>query len=235
MTEEKEKKKQSIPMTKIRFKGLQQNQKLTEEELEESYANYIIGFFRDAAWETKIDLKMKSYEESYDLDSLMPNDLAALKSLIQAEIRLDHYENLINKMTSDGVNAENIYVIDKLGKLCEGLRKGISDLQDVLKISRKVRKTEKEESVSTFLQDLKTKAKMFWEAKSLYIICPKCNNVLANVWLKNWESRTNKIILRCDNKTGDSICGNIVEISLKTLWDRKASSNLDGILPEGME
>jgi RNase P subunit RPR2 len=106
-------------------------------------------------------------------------------------------------------------------------------MQDDLKISRKTRRSEKEEDAITFLEELKTKAKKFYEQKMTYIFCPKCNTLLATMWFMYPDYKSNMIKLKCHRDLGDGLmCDGEVSITSQWLLENGMRNKKD--IPESM-
>lgn len=220
--------------TRAALRSLPQYKDLPEEEFDEIYADHFASAEKGKAWEERTRKEIEEYQKAYDLDDLMPNDLATLRGLVQASLRLDDYEYTLNSLTAKGVSIDNLRVVEVLNKLCNDLRTSISQMQADLKITRKNRKSEAEQTVISALDTLKRKAKVFYEQKMLYIYCPKCHALLATVWLKNWGSKQNKFFLTCDNVVDGVACQQDVHVSFAYLYEKKMSSNIPELMPEGM-
>lgn len=228
------KRKKIHVMSPNSLKNLPQNKGKSDEEIQAMYKQKMESKFKQENWENVKDSIMKEYELNYDLDDLKPNDLASLESLIHATIMLRNYEKQMREISEDGVDFTNIPVIEKLGKVCSELRGDISKLQDDLKISRKIRKSDKEESVLTFIDGLKEKAKKFYTAKTQWVFCPKCGMLLANVWWLYPNSKSNKITLRCQREMPDGqTCGTEVTLSAKELTDLGGTNKQD--IPDSLK
>jgi len=144
-----------------------------------------------------------------------------LRALAQAYITLDDLEKMSFELRSgESLDDKDILKFDKLNMTMNTVRNAISKFQDDLNITRKIRKGDKEASVVNYLEELKAKAKEFYEMKHLYIFCPKCNMLLATIWLHYPEEAKNKIQLVCNRilDTGE-ICGNKLQISPKELLE----------------
>lgn len=216
------------------LKNLPSMKNKTPEELQELYRQKIEEKMKQESWEEAKEKIMQEYANNYDLDDLKPNDLASLESLIHATIMLRTYESQMREISSDGTNYENIPIIEKLGKVCSELRSDISKLQDDLKITRKTRKNDKEESVLTFIDGLKEKARKFYTAKTQWIFCPKCGMLLANVWWLYPNSKSNKIFLRCQREMPDGqVCGQEIMISAKELTELGGTNKQD--IPDSLK
>lgn len=229
------KKKRKIHvMSPNSLKNLPSMKDKTMEELQEIYKQKIEAQIKQASWEDTKEAIMQEYATNYDLDDLKPNDLASLESLIHATIMLRLYESQMREISADGTNYGNIPVIEKLGKVCSELRGDISKLQDDLKITRKIRKSDKEESVLTFIDSLKEKAKKFYTAKTQWVFCPKCGMLLANVWWLYPNSKSNKITLRCQREMPDGqVCGQELTITAKELVELGGTNKPD--IPESLK
>jgi hypothetical protein len=186
---------------------------------------------KNKGFEDRIKEKIDLLSVDYDLSNLNSNDMMILRSLAQALINLEDYELMsYNIRRNDKIDLD---ALDKLNKILNGLRSDISKMQDDLKITRKVRQSDKEESIIATLEELKKKAKEFYTARMAYIFCPTCNLLLATVWVKNPDKKS-KITLICDRvgENGD-VCGTIVNTSFKELYDNRGTNNVE-IMPEAM-
>jgi hypothetical protein len=219
---------QKVIMNPNSLRNLKQYKDMNEPELVDKLSNLTIGTTKDIELDTMIQREYKKYEEAYDLSEMMPNDVTTLKALILATIRLNNYEKELNIIESQGITDANILLTDKISNVCDKLRSSISALQDTLKISRKVRRSEKEQSVIAFLEDLKTKAKVFYDKKMITILCPKDNTQLGSMWLLYQESKQNKLHIYCNR------CKTTHVIDLYELYSQKKTSNKPEQLPESV-
>lgn len=210
------------------LRNLRQYQDMEDEEFVESLVDITTGTELDIELEDKINKEYAKYELSYDLTDLMPNDIATLRALILASIRLQGYEIKLNQLEAKGISDININVIEKLSKICKDLRDSMGSLQDVLKISRKVRRSEKEQSVQAALEDMKTKARNFYGIKMLYLLCPVDNNTLATTWFHNQDSEQNLVTAYCNR------CKKVHTFKVSDLYSAKKSSNKENQLPESL-
>lgn len=216
--------KQAQPITKERMRSLKQFRDLPEAEFEEYWTKRELKFYQDNNWEARISARMEAYEEAYDLESLMPNDMSTLRALVQAQMRLDDFESEINKLSTpnqenpeESISETNLYKIQKFSEMCNNLRKDIGNMQDTLKISRRIRKSEQEESTVKFIESLKEKAKKFAEQKMHLVFCPKCHTLLAQIWWLYPDAKGNKIILHCYRELEGVKCDGEVALSAKEL------------------
>lgn len=213
------------------MRNLPQYKNLSDEEYDEIWEKRITGVETDSLFEQRIQRKIDEFGEDYDLDDLKANDKLTLRGLAQAYITLEDLENYTYKVRFGGIEDGDIVKLEKINAMMSALRRDISSMQNDLKITRRVRKGDKEESVINYIEDLKQKAKKFYKEKMSYILCPKCNLLLATVWTMYPEGK-NKITLTCNRKLQDgSRCGHTFTITTADLLEKKGA-NLPELLPE---
>jgi hypothetical protein len=162
------------------------------------------------------------------------NDHEALRALVQAQISLEDYEQYVYKARQEGMgDFDNILKIDKITKIMSDLRADISKLQDDLKITRKIRKSDQETSLLNYIDSLKEKARKFHELKENYIFCPECNMLLGTIWTL-YPNQNNKIELVCKRPLDNGgVCNNVVKVTTKQMLENKGTNKKE-ILPESM-
>ena len=135
--------------------------------------------------------------------------------------------------SNTGIDENSLLLYDKVASQLKNLRSDVSSLQDTLKISRKVRKGDKEESVLNFIEDLKERAKRFYESKMSYIFCPKCDMLLGTIWTL-YPNSNNKLKLTCQRilDNGDK-CNTVVTVTTKELLDKRGSNKPEN-MPESI-
>lgn len=179
----------------------------------------------------RIARKMSEFTEDYDLTDLKINDRVVLRQLIQAMLQLEDLEIEAHNIREDGdLDSFAIQNLKDVNTMMTSLRKDISSMQNDLNITRKARKGDKEASVLSFLDDLKFKAKKFYESKMTYIYCPKCKMLLATIWVQYPEKVANKLQLTC----GREGCGERFTVSLKEIILEKRGVNLEDV-PESLK
>jgi hypothetical protein len=207
---------------------------MSDEEFDQIMAKKEVGIESSKALESRIEQKWLQFSEDYDLTDLKINDREVLRGLIQAIISLEDYEQMMFRIRAEGMTVENLTVIDKIQKAMSDLRKGISDSQNDLNITRKVRKSDQESSVIAYIDGLKEKAKNFYESRMNYIFCPKCNTLLATIWVLYADQERNKVSLVCNRENHDGIlCGEKVIVSIKDLIESR-NTNKKEIVPDSI-
>lgn len=217
------------------LRNLPQYRNLSEEEFNAKFSEIQNTTVFEREIEEAIENKLAEFAEDYDLTGMLINDKLILRSLIKKIIALEDYENRLANLIrgSGGLTETNAFLVDKLETWCSTLTKDISKLQDDLKITRRARKSEKEESAIAFIDDLKVKAKKFYDNKHQLIFCPKCNTLLATVWWLYPDAK-NSIVVKCQRKLDTDLkCDGEVRITSQQLKETGGSNKLE-IVPESM-
>jgi len=166
--------------------------------------------------------KLDDLEKDYDFSDMKANDKIQLESLVLAMLQLDDLEKEVYKRRSD-ISDTNVLTLEKLNKMMSELRRDISSISTDLQLTKKIRNKSKDVSIVQRWQELAKKASDFYKQKMLYIFCPDCRTLLANVWLLYSDEEKNKIILFCDR------CKTKHEINLNELYDT-GNKNLPDIV-----
>lgn len=221
-----------------RLRNLNQYKDLTDDEFEELWDKKLLGIESNKEFEGRIERKIKEFGVDYDLDDLKANDKLTLRGLAQAYITLEDLENYFYGQRLVGIDDSMILGMEKMNNMMSNLRRDITNMQNDLKITRRIRKGDKEESVINYIEDLKVKARKFYQSKMAYIFCPECGMLLATVWTLFPESK-NKINLTCNRSIpplGDATvgtkCGCNFTVITKELVIK--GSNRPELMPEAL-
>ena len=183
-------------------RNLPQYRDMSDDEFDRMFeeTQYNVGISKD--FEDRIAKKIDEFSQDYDIDDLKINDKETLRAFVQAIIALEDYERIIFNIRSEGdISQHNINVVDRLGKITSDLRKDISRFQEDLNITRKIRKSDKETSVVSYISNLKEQARQFYEQKMSFIYCD-CGMLLGTFWVL-YGQEINKIELTCHRKLDD--------------------------------
>jgi hypothetical protein len=221
------------------LRNLPQYKELSDEEFleviesrEEEYETSSLS----ESFEERIQEKIEELTEDYDLSDMKSNDLLQLRALAQGLLSLEDFELLAHKERQN-LTTENLIKIDKMQKIISDLRGDISKIQTDLKISRKVRKSDDREDVIQTVLSLKEKAEQFYKQKMAYIICPKCNMLLATIWVQ-YPEVDNELTFVCNRRKGGKepkvLCNHKFTVGTKDLWKDKEASNKPEVLPESI-
>lgn len=218
---------------KTSVRNLNQYKNLTDEEFEEVWIQKTLDLEPSKEFEKRIDKKLEAFSEDYDISDLKINDKETLRALIQALISLEDYEQAMFKLRGEGINSNNLQLMEKVNKMMSDLRSDVSKLQNDLNITRRYRKSDKEASVINYIDSLKEKAREFIEAKHSYIYC-ECGMLLGTVWTLYPNEPRNKIQLVCNRKLEDgTICGKKTTVTTDELQENNGT-NKSEIIPEGL-
>ncbi len=214
--------------SKRRTRNLVQYRDMTDEEFEEFWQEtYGENSEEDdqeilAELKARIKEKLDELEKDYDFSDMKANDMMQLESLVLAMLQLDDLEKEVYKRRND-ISDTNVLALEKLNKMLSQLRADISTISTDLQLTKKIRNKSKDISIVKRWDDLSKKASEFYKQKMLYIFCPDCRILLANVWLIYPEEDKNKITLFCDR------CNTKHEINLKELYDT-GNKNLPDVI-----
>jgi hypothetical protein len=220
-----------------KLRNLPQYRDLSEEEFQKVISDMEaqdLGLGVSKVFEDRIAEELRKFEEDYDLSDMKINDRAVLRGLVQSIIALEDYEQQSFQLRAGGINPDNAFASQKLQDIMSTLRTDISRMQNDLSITRKHRKSDQEQSVLAYIESLKDKARKFLESRQAYILCDKCNTLLATVWTL-YPNSNNKISLTCQQKDKDGVlCGNKITVTTKELLEKK-QTNRPEILPDSMK
>lgn len=226
--------KRGKSMNRNKLRNLPQYKDLSEEELDALVVEKeaVSGISRRL--EDRIEEKLSKFSEDYDLTDLKINDREILRGLVQAILALEDYEQMLFQVREAGISTDNILMIDKIQGVMGGLRKDISSFQNDLNITRKVRKSDQEQSVIAHIEALKVKARAFYESRMSYIFCEKCNTLLGTIWTLYPNSDKNKIALVCEHEEANgTLCGHKTVVNTKQLLEKRGTNNKE-VMPESL-
>lgn len=214
------------PPVRSSLRNLPQYEDMSDEAFEEAFQEIVAGYTiqksgRDI--EEAIQEKIKEFEQDYDLSDMKVNDKIVLRNLIQAILSLEDFELLFMHLRGD-VSDSNILLLDRISGIMNKLRKDISDMQNDLKLTRKVRKESREDNFIDWLDDIQERAEQFYKQKMLYIFCPECKMLLSTTWLL-YPDADNSLHLKCQRET----CGHEFSVALSELYDT-GNKNIEDVL-----
>lgn len=135
--------------------------------------------------------KLESLQDEFGLDMNNSNDVEMLNGLVRHLMQAEDVDIEIRSiLDKDTRTREDIGMLKALGEFQRDLQISISDLQEKLGITRKLRKDRQQDTVPQFIDSLLAKAANFWERKTEKVICPNCSIELARYWLNFVETPT---------------------------------------------
>jgi len=169
----------------------------------------------------RVQEKWAEFEEEYDIDDLKVNDREVLKALIADIISLEDLKIQHLSLRKHSAESESALVaLDRLTRVMNNIQSSISKAQEDLKITRKIRKGDKESSVADYIDKLKLNAKRFSRQTMVYVFCPKCKNLLGTVWVQNSEDKRNAAVFHCNRILDDDTkCGETVKVKIAELYE----------------
>lgn len=135
-------------------------------------------------YDIRFNEKMKILQQEYAVDTNNSNDAEALKSLVRFQIQLENVNKSIKDIQSkDAMGAQDYASLKSLGDFQKTVATSISEIQDKLGISRKIRKEKANDDIPQWMDNLLERAETFFDTKTVQIECPKCQIELARYWL----------------------------------------------------
>lgn len=170
--------------------------------------------------------------EDYDLTDLNENDRLALRDWCIIMVRIEDLEKEVSSIMVNDTSDDKWITIEKINRILSSLRESASKHQTDLSITRKARKGDNETSVAAFIEDVTTRARHLLDERLSYIYCPKCRELLANVWFLYPDvSGGNSITLTCGRTTDrGKICGHRFTVTSHELAEN-GNRNLTDVLP----
>jgi len=225
--------------TKESTRNLRQYADLTDEEFEDRWAeinsksnnplNLDGGNFEE--FNTRVEEKMEAFGKDYDLTDMKYNDTQILRRLCSDLVTLEDYEKIIFELrSSDEINYDVLSIVDTLTTVIDKLNKGISKMQDDLKISRKARTSDKELDLISEIESQKKAASKYLTKVMSYIYCEKCNMLLSTTW-SLYPEENNMLSFTCHRTTNDEtgeLCGHVTTITTKELLEKKGTNHFEG-------
>lgn len=220
--------------SKAQIRNMKQYKDMSEEDFDKMFEEKQYSISLSKGFEDRIQKKITEFAQDYDIDDLKINDKETLRAFVQAIIALEDYERLIFDIRTEGnIEQANINVVDRISKIMSDLRKDISRFQEDLNITRKIRKSDKESSVVSYIATLKEQARQYYESKVSYIFCPECNMLLGNLWVL-YPEEDNKLTLKCNRTLDDgSKCNHKFTVTSKELMENRGT-NKPSITPESL-
>jgi hypothetical protein len=213
------------------LRNLRPYKNLSDEEWLEKFPETLEQINKSAPFERDINRKLEEFSKDYDIEDLKFNDREQLRALCQAMLTLESLEQRLYLVRiKDDMTQVDIVMMDKLNNMMSSLRKDISKMMDDLKISRKIRKGEREETVLGEIARLKKAAADFYEKRMAYIFCKECKMLLATIWTNYPNDKKNRISLVCNRTLPTGLkCNTRTSVTTKELLKNR-NRNIEGIV-----
>ena len=182
---------------KKKIRNLVQYRDMTDEEFEEAWEEIVLEIeVSPEMLEARVKEKLDELAVDYDMEDMKINDMGQLRSLALAQLQLDDLEQtawIIRQKT----DSTSVQILEKINRILSGLRDDISKISADLQLTRKIRKQSKESSIIDAINDLRGKARKFYQERMLYVFCPECKMLLSTLWLNYSSEEYNKLQLKC--------------------------------------
>ncbi len=210
---------------KRKMRNLVQYRDLTDEEFEAVMGDMEAEkLLSPEVLEKRVDEKLEKLAEDYDMDDMKSNDMVQLRALVLAMIQLEDLELDVWRARQE-ITTTSVQVVEKLNKTISVLRDDISKISNDLQLTRKIRKQSRETSVLDAINDLRSKARVFYQERMLYVFCPNCKMLLSTLWLQYSSEEYNKLSLKCNR------CNHKFTQDLTPLYKTDNKNLEDVILP----
>lgn len=141
-------------------------------------------------YEERFKDKFDVLKQEFGLDMNVSNDVEMLNNLVRQMLQSENVDkDILNIQHKTDKTKEDIGYLKALGDFQRDIQITISDLQDKLGISRKLRKEKSVDDVPIWIDSVITKAATYWEKTVKKVKCPKCDILLIQYWL-NFPDRT---------------------------------------------
>lgn len=146
-------------------------------------------------YDIKFNEKLDMLKDEYAIDMNSSNDVEMLRNLVRHQIQLENVNRDIDLLQSQSQMTKDDYAkLKLLGDFQRTVQTSVTELQDKLGISRKIRKEKQTDDIPQWIEGILYKAKTFYDIKTNTIICPKCQIELGRFWI-NFPREKNEIDL----------------------------------------
>lgn len=147
----------------------------------------------DRDYEERFKEKFDILKSEFGLDMNVSNDVEMLNNLVRQMLQSESVDMDIRTIQSKKERTkEDVGLLKALGDFQRDIQITISDLQDKLGISRKLRKEKSVDDIPQFIDGVINKAHKFWDKVTVKVQCPTCDITLAQYWL-NFPDRVSLV------------------------------------------
>jgi len=181
-------------------------------------------------FEKKVEKKKQELANDYDLTGMKANDIEVVNALCRAYVQLEDLQTRYFYLTNADF-ADNFDSVKTMMELIKTLNADISKMQTDLDISRNKRNKDKDASVVSAIEELKAKAKKYYEKVMMYVYCPECRMLIATIWFL-YPEKENILNMTCGREHEDDgktvACGHKLVITSKELYDKRGTNHPEG-------
>lgn len=138
----------------------------------------------DRAYNARFAEKFESLKNEYEFDMNDSNDIESLSQLVRHMIQAENIDKqIIELQAQKEYDMDSSRLLKNLGDFQRTVLTSITELQDRLGITRKIRKERQIDDIPQYIGGLKKRAKEFFDRKTISIRCNKCEIEYARFWL----------------------------------------------------
>lgn len=147
-------------------------------------------------YDSRYNAKFSQLQEEFGIDLNDANDAENIRILVRLSIQLEDVDKKINTATQK--EYYDTKAVKELGEFQKSLINGITEIQEKLGITRKVRKEKQVDDIPQYLKAIRQKAREKWNRDTTEIVCQKCQIELSRYWLNFPDlASTIKMELEC--------------------------------------
>lgn len=177
------------------YKGLTDDEiraKLTEKR-ERDAQEALVPKTNDKSYDIKYRSKLTSLQQEFAVDMNDANDGEMLQSLVRHMLQSESADEAIRAIHEKGsLNRMDFLNLKNLGEYQGQVNRTVSELQDKLGISRKLRKEKTTSDIPEWIHTARVKSKNFMDRHTTTVECPKCQIELFRYWM-NFTKLSNKV------------------------------------------
>lgn len=137
--------------------------------------------YDEAEYQKQFSHYLKKYHKEYGVDMNDANDAQALQALVRFILQAEYADQSTRKLQR--IKNVDSRTLKNMGDFQRSIQQSITELQDRLGISRKMRKEKQVDDIPQYIRSLQTRAQDFWKRQTIAVTCNKCQIELARYWL----------------------------------------------------
>lgn len=150
----------------------------------------------ERTYDTRFKEKIDQLQDEFAVDMNDANDREMLSSLVRHQLQSEAADETIRSIYQRGsLDAEDFRNLKNLGDMQRSIAQTITDLQDRLGISRKLRKEKQTDDIPQWVDSVLERAKTMFDRQTVKVECPRCRIELMRYWL-NFPQMKNEVDLK---------------------------------------
>ena len=132
----------------------------------------------DKDYNKRYNKKLNQIVDEFGVDMNDANDQELVNILVRLSLQGEDVDHKIR-----GAGKFDTKTLKELGEYQKSVINAITDVQDKLGITRKVRKEKQVDDIPQYLKEIRRKAREFWNRTTSSVVCQKCKIELSRYWL----------------------------------------------------